>query len=111
MTYMAAPFPMGGYNAPPPPITQRYQRPSGATTAAQRASVQGQPCVDCGQTAPRMVADHRLPLVREYYETGTINVIQMRDISVVQPQCPTCSAQQGAQLRVYSQEQILKHGL
>src|SRR6267142_260799 len=52
--------------------TAPYKRPTGATTAAQRASVQGQPCAECGQAGPRMFADHQEALVKEYYRTGTI---------------------------------------
>jgi hypothetical protein len=110
MTYISAPFPIGGRNAPPI-ISQRYQRPSGATTPQQRASVQGKPCVTCGGTSPVMVADHKLPLVKEYYLTGKINLQDMKDISCVQPQCSTCSAKQGAELRLYSIEQAQKNGL
>lgn len=69
-----------------------YVRPSGATTAAQRASVQGLPCVDCGAIAPVQVADHITPLVREWYGTGTIDTEFMHSLEAVQPQCPVCSA-------------------
>lgn len=87
-----------------PTITAPYVRPSGATTPAQRAAVQGQPCVDCGAVAGRQVADHIDPLVREYYRAGTIDVARMRSLDAVQPQCPTCSARQGADLSRYSRE-------
>jgi RHS repeat-associated protein len=85
-----------------------YARPSGATTKAQRASVQGKPCVDCGTTTGRQVADHKKPLVKEHYETGSIDKKRMRDPNAVQPQCPTCSAKQGAELSRYSREQRKK---
>lgn len=85
-----------------PHIGEPYRRPSGATTLEQRAAVQGQSCVDCGTAAPRMFADHKRPLVREYYETGKINETRMRAVRSVQPQCPTCSARQGAELSRYS---------
>ncbi|MCC7124598.1 MAG: hypothetical protein IT178_07105 [Acidobacteria bacterium] len=85
-----------------------YARPSGATTKAQRASVQGKPCIDCGMTTSRQVDDHRKPLVKEHYETGAIDKRRMRDPSAVQPQCPTCSAKQGAELSRYSREQRKK---
>ncbi|SHF78011.1 RHS repeat-associated core domain-containing protein [Jatrophihabitans endophyticus] len=55
-----------------------YSRPNGATTAAQRQSVQGQPCVSFGTVSDGQVADHTYPLVQEYYETGTINLDRMR---------------------------------
>jgi hypothetical protein len=79
-----------------------YVRPSGATTAAQRASVQGLPCVECGAVTPVQVADHIYPLVREWYETGGINAEFMRFLEAVQPQCPACSASQGGQLSWWS---------
>ncbi|MEI2732705.1 MAG: hypothetical protein V9G08_12035 [Dermatophilaceae bacterium] len=79
-------------------ITTRYSRPSGATTRAQREAVQGRPCVECGNIAERQVADHVDPLVKEYYRTGTIDMQRMRSLEAVQPQCPTCSARQGAPL-------------
>jgi hypothetical protein len=88
-----------------------YKRPSGATTAEQRASVQGQPCVDCGKTTPRQVADHKTPLVKEHYETGQIDKQRMREVDAVQPQCPTCSAKQGADMSRYSKDQKKARGL
>ncbi|MCD6011789.1 MAG: hypothetical protein K0Q79_1651 [Flavipsychrobacter sp.] len=91
-----------------PEITVPYKRPNNATTPAQRASVQGKPCVSCGQTANPMVANHIVPLVEEYYTTGTIDLTKMRDVKSVNPQCPTCSARQGAELRQYGQEQKAK---
>jgi len=85
-------------------ITKPYVRPSAATTTAQRASVQGQPCVDCGAVTGSQVADHIDPLVKEYYRTGAIDLDRMRSLDAVQPQCPTCSARQGADLSRYSRE-------
>ena len=73
----------------------RYKRPTGATTTAQRASVQGQPCHECGRMTPAQYADHIIPLVDEYYETGTIDLTRMRDINSVLPHCRTCSCRQG----------------
>jgi hypothetical protein len=91
--------------SPKAPVTNEiYQRPNNATTPAQRASVQGQPCVDCGGTSQPMVADHKTPLVQEHYETGTIDTANMRALDAVQPQCTTCSAQQGAQMSQYSKQ-------
>jgi RHS repeat-associated protein len=87
-----------------PEIVKPYKRPSGATTAEQRASVQGKPCIDCGKITPKQVADHKNPLVKEYYETGAVDRTQMRDIKSVQPQCPTCSARQGATMSRYSRQ-------
>jgi hypothetical protein len=73
-----------------------YKRPSNATTPEQRASVQGKPCATCGKDAPRMNADHVDPLVEQHYRNnGQIELTNMRDVSSVQPQCPTCSNRQG----------------
>lgn len=79
-----------------------YARPSGATTAAQRASVQGLPCVDCGMIGPTQVADHIDPLVVQYYRDGAIDLDQMKSVTAVQPQCSQCSASQGGRLSWYS---------
>ena len=92
-------------------ITQAYKRPSGATTRSQRQSVQGKPCVDCGYTAPTQVADHITPLVKEYYNTGTIDKTFMRSPDAVQPQCPTCSSKQGAELSQFSRMKKKELGL
>ncbi len=94
-----------------PTITEPYSRPSGATTRAQRQSVQGQPCVDCGAITPNQVADHKTPLVQEYYETGTIDTEYMRSLDAVQSQCPTCSARQGSILSRFSREMKKLFGL
>ncbi|AKT40798.1 RHS repeat domain-containing protein [Chondromyces crocatus] len=95
---------------PGPQATVPYKRPSGATTPAQRASVQGKPCVDCGAVTSKQVADHKTPLVKEHYETGSIAPERMRSIDAVQPQCPTCSARQGAELSRYAREQKVRLG-
>ena len=55
-----------------------------------------------------MIADHKKPLVKEHYETGTIDRNKMRDVKAVQPQCPTCSSKQGAEMSKYSKEQKKK---
>jgi len=94
-----------------PNITKAYQRPSGATTKAQRESVQGKPCVDCGATTSRQVADHKEPLVKEYYRTGVIDKTRMRNTDSVQPQCPTCSARQGAGMSRFSRQAKQENGL
>lgn len=86
----------------PKSVQAPYKRPSGATTPEQRAAVQGKPCVDCGKTTTQQVADHKTPLVKEYYETGKVDKARMREVDAVQPQCPTCSAKQGADLSRYS---------
>jgi RHS repeat-associated protein len=82
--------------------TVPYSRPSGATTAAQRASVQGKPCALCGESAPKMNAGHKEALVKEHYQTGTINRTRMRDPAAVRPECPTCSNREGANMSRYS---------
>jgi hypothetical protein len=93
-----------------PKAATAYKRPSGATTPAQRASVQGKPCVDCSAVTPKQFADHKVPLVKEYYESGSIDKTRMRSVDAVQPQCPTCSNRQGADMSRYSraQRQLLK---
>jgi RHS repeat-associated protein len=92
--------PIGEALGPRPPGP--YQRPPGATTAAQRDAVQGQPCVVCGVTTPRQVADHTYALVREWYETGTIDLQRARSVEAVQAMCPGCSAAEGGFLSWYS---------
>ena len=92
-------------------VTQRYRRPTNAVTAAQRASVQNKACVTCGATEGKRVADHKTPLVREYYETGSIDEAQMRRVDAVQPQCATCSARQGAELSRYSRKKRAENDL
>lgn len=94
-----------------PVITEPYVRPSGTPTRAQRESVQGQPCVDCGATGPVQRADHKTPLVVEYYTTGTINMERAKSLGAVQPQCVTCSARQGANLSRYSKMRRKELGL
>jgi hypothetical protein len=66
--------------------------------------VQGKPCIDCGVKTDKQIADHKKPLVEEYYETGTIDTVRMRDVDAVQPQCPTCSVKQGANLSKFSKQ-------
>ncbi len=92
-------------------ISKPYARPSGATTSAQRSSVQGKPCVDCGVVERVQRADHREPLVVEYYRTGTIDSVRMRSIDAIQPQCSTCSNRQGGFLSRYSQRMREEHGI
>ena len=94
-----------------PVIAAPYARPNNATTPAQRASVQGQPCVDCGAVGGTQRADHKTPLAVEYYSTGQIDKQKMKSLDAVQPQCATCSNKQGAALKVYSDQQRKKHGL
>jgi RHS repeat-associated protein len=85
------------------PVTNElYSRPNNATTAAQRKSVQGQPCVDCGGTSEPMVANHITPLVEEHYTTGTIDTQKMRSLEAVNSQCTPCSLKQGGETSAYS---------
>ncbi len=93
------------------PKPTKYVRPSGATTPAQRASVQGKPCVDCGATSAKNYADHKSPLVEQHYEGGGIDEREMKSLKAVQPQCPTCSNRQGADLSRYSREKAKELGL
>ncbi len=92
-------------------VSRPYTRPSGAgPTAAQRAAVQGQPCVDCGQITSNQIADHIDPLIVQYYRQGSIDIQGQSSISAVQPHCPTCSAIQGGQLSAFSRTMKLKFG-
>jgi RHS repeat-associated protein len=89
--------PAGGPDGP-------YKRPSNATTQEQRDSVQGQPCSTCGATGQKNNADHKEPLVKEYYRTGKIDKGNMHDPNSVQPQCQQCSNQQGGWLSNFSKQ-------
>lgn len=85
------------------PVTNEiYKRPSNATTKAQREYVQGKACVECGAMNERMYADHKRELVKEHYQTGTIDKANMKAIEAVQPHCSTCSAKQGGTMSAYS---------
>jgi hypothetical protein len=95
---------------PHPSVTTPYERPTGATTAEQRAAVQGNPCVDCGSTDAKMVANHKTPLVKEYYQTGTIDKVNMRSVDAVNSHCATCSNRSGAELSRYSRRMKAKLG-
>lgn len=90
--------------APEIKATVPYKRPPNATNPKQRASVQGQPCATCGATGQKNVADHIKPLVKEHYESGTIDKVKMKSTEAVQPQCPTCSSSQGGTLSNYSKK-------
>ena len=83
-------------------ISEPYKRPNNATTPEQRQSVQGKTCVDCGKAADKMVADHKVPLVKEYYDKGAIDLKKMRSLDAIQPQCPSCSNKQGGLLSGFS---------
>jgi RHS repeat-associated protein len=84
-----------------------YERPTDATTPAQRASVQNKPCVTCG-TDGKMYADHKTPLVVEQLKKGKIDRARMKSVDAVQSQCPTCSSRQGQYLKTWSQAQRKK---
>jgi len=81
-----------------------YKRPSGATTARQRASVQGKPCWTCKKVTRNQYADHKFPLVKEHYRNGTIDLQRMRSLNAVRPQCPGCSNEQGGVLAAWSRK-------
>lgn len=91
--------------------TQKYARPSNSTTKAQREFVQGKPCEECGALTPKQYANHRQPLVKEHYETGSIDLARMRKLDSVGSHCPTCSARQGGYLSHYSREMAERLGL
>ena len=84
--------------------TEPYSRPSGSTTKAQREAVQGKPCVKCDTLTDKQYAGHKEPLVKEYYENGSIDKAKMRSVDSVQPECPQCSAREGAEMSRYSRE-------
>jgi RHS repeat-associated protein len=90
---------------------EAYRRPSGATTRAQRETVQGQPCVGCGKVDGKKYADHKDPLVKQHYEGGGIDKRKMRDPKGVQAHCPTCSNRQGAEMSRYSRAKRKELGL
>ncbi|WP_296151664.1 RHS repeat-associated core domain-containing protein [uncultured Flavobacterium sp.] len=92
------------FNIEAPVTNTLYKRPNNATTVAQRASVQGKTCVDCGGTSKPMVANHITPLVEEHYTTGTINIQKMRSLEAVNSQCTTCSNKQGGKMSQYSKQ-------
>jgi RHS repeat-associated protein len=81
-----------------------YKRPNNATTQEQRDSVQNKPCATCGATGQKNNADHKDPLVKEYYRNGTIDEDKMRSPGAVQPQCQNCSNQQGGWLSNFSKK-------
>jgi RHS repeat-associated protein len=91
-------------------IKAPYSRPSGSTTPAQRASVQGKPCIKCGAETPRQIAGHKKALVEEYYETGTIDKVRMRRTDAVQPECQTCSSREGAEMSRFSRKKKQEYG-
>jgi hypothetical protein len=91
-------------NSSKPKPTEPYSRPSGSTTQAQRDSVQGKPCVKCGTLTDKQRAGHKEALVKEYYESGTIDKAKMRSLDSVRSECPRCSAKEGAEMSRYSRE-------
>jgi hypothetical protein len=88
-----------------------YRRPTNATTKQQRLNVQGKPCHECGEITDPMYADHKTPLVVEYYETGKINQLKMKNVKSVRPHCPKCSAKQGGKLSNYAKRRKKELGL
>lgn len=94
---------LGGANKTPKATTP-YKRPNNATTKEQRKSVQGKPCSDCGVVTPKQYANHKRPLVKEHYETGTIDKKKMRAVKSVNAHCKTCSSKEGGKMSGYSKE-------
>jgi len=85
------------------PATETYKRPAGATTAEQRAAVQGKPCAVCDlNDGGKRIAGHAEALVQEHYRTGTIDKVKMRNVNSVRPECPTCSAREGGRMSRFS---------
>jgi RHS repeat-associated protein len=85
---------------PHPSVTAPYSRPTNPT-AAQRKSVQGRPCSNCQTVEDKMIADHKRPMVEEYYSTGRIDLNNAKTIEAVQPHCSSCSVQQSILARAY----------
>ncbi len=81
----------------------KYQRPCG-TTAAQRKSVQGKECASCGAVGGRRIADHIVPLVVEFFATGTNDLSHQTSVDAVQPHCSSCSSKQGGKLSAFSRK-------
>ena len=57
------------------------------------------------------VAGHKKVLVEEFYETGAIDQQRMRRLDAVQPECPTCSAREGADMARFSRQKKEELGL
>jgi 5-methylcytosine-specific restriction endonuclease McrA len=72
--------------------------------------MQGQPCSICGKTEKHMYVDHKLPLVEEYYSSGSIDMTKIHSPVSVQPICPTCSNQQGGRLSGFAKMKKKEHG-
>ena len=86
--------------------SEPYKRPSSArATRTQKAAVQGQPCVECGQKASKMYVNHEPPLVQQHYEHGEIDL----ENTTTNAHCPTCSNAQGGRLSHYSRQMNLTH--
>lgn len=79
-----------------------YSRPSGATNAAQRASVQPFACSNCGKVSTPMVANHISPLVVQHYTKGSVDFAKVNLVSSVNSQCLSCSNSQGGSLSAWS---------
>ncbi|WP_062062981.1 hypothetical protein [Aquimarina longa] len=97
-----------------PNITKPYKRPSNATTSSMRKYVnevgKKTGCAKCGNTSDKYIAGYKKALVEEYYETGTIDKTNMRSNSAIQPECSTCSNQEGAAMSRYSKQKKKEHG-
>jgi hypothetical protein len=76
----------------------------------QRCSQLSPPSPATSHDAQR-IAGHKEALVKEYYETGTIEKGRMRRLDAVQSEYPTCSAKGGADMSRYSREMKKEHGL
>jgi RHS repeat-associated protein len=97
-----APQPAGEQSTPASPGPDGpYKRPNNATTQEQRDSVQGKPCATCGATGQKNNADHKEPLVEQHYKGG-VDKSKMHSTDAVQPQCASCSNQQGGFLSGFS---------
>jgi filamentous hemagglutinin len=66
--------------------------------------MQGKPWATCGAEGQKKDANHKDPLVVQHYRDGKVNTSTMRSTNAVEPQCPTCSNQQGGTLSNFSKK-------
>ncbi len=58
-----------------------------------------------------MVADHKVPLVVEWYQNFKINLTRAKSVDAVQPQCRSCSDRKGGRMRAFAQRAARAFGL
>lgn len=60
--------------------------------------------MDSGNVTSKQIADHKLPLLVEYYKNGSINISKQTKINSVQPNFPQCSSIQGGKLGAFGKK-------